>query len=263
MLGIFPAPPIDHIPAWQVGLAAATAIAVGAACLLWGRILRRPLVMLAGGGAAYWLSGPLAGQSGMSLPIARACAVLFLAVMGLILARIAWGLLAAGTIGGIACLAILPCCLQYAHPPPGFAFEPAESLPQWLTEAGRCLWGILQFQWQHQNAALVVAAGAGAGLPLILFLLRPRLAAIFMSALIGAALAVCGSMAAIGRVSPSVWAGAWRNWYLPLGLMAALLVGGMIFQYRGAIAASRSEEGDEEGLDDKDRTKTSDNADKD
>ena len=263
MLGIFPAPPIQQIPAWQLGLAAALAVTVGVACLLWGRILHRALLMLAGAGAAYWLSVPLAGHSGLSLPVVRICAVLLLTAMGLILARIAWGLLGAGILAGLACLAVLPWCLHYAHPPPWSAFGPTESLQQWLAEAGSCLWAMLQLQWQHQRIALIAAAGAAAGLPLILFLLRPRLAAIFMSALLGALLAVGGPAAAIGRASASLWAGAWKNWYVPAGLMAMLFVAGMIFQYRGAIAADRSARADEEELADKDKTKTSDNADKD
>jgi len=247
-----PIPPIDALPAWQAGLAGAVCALAGGIVLLWGRLLHRVLLMIAGAGLAYWLSPALADRTGLSPLAVKAAAILAAVILCLVLARLIWAYLAAAAAAAAAALIILPACMGETpgHPWPAFA-EGAGCLPDWLAEAGRFLLAVLQTQWQTSHLWLLAAAGAAAVVPLLLFLLRPRLAAIFMTSLAGGSAVVGGLALLAGLVRPSAIHAAWQNGHILAGMVGVLLLGGMVFQYYGAFQADKAEKAKEAQADKK------------
>jgi len=97
---------------------------------------------------------------------------------------------------------------------------------------------------------------------MIVFLIRPRLGAVFVSALVGAAGAVAGVILMVGRLRPALWASAWTHWHVPAALAGLLALGGIALQYRAAFAADRARKRQEAEPPDKDKTKTAGSAEK-
>ena len=261
MLAAVSAPAMESIPAWQVAAAGAAAVAVGAVLLLWGRILHRVALMGLGVAGGCLLAGPLAPRLGLSPGVTRAAAILTGAVIGLALARLVWAVLGAALVVAVAVLAVLPAYLPSATLPYP-SLQVSGELPQWLTQFGAYLWRVLRYQWEYHRPYLAGVGGSAGGVVLLLFLLRGRLAAICMSALLGAALTVAGVLATLGRLSGGLWAGLWSRWYVAVGLLALAVAAALVFQYPREIAAGRAAAEREAKPAEKGQTKPADRADK-
>ena len=219
---------------------AAASIVVGAVLLLWGRRVDRCLLAMIGAGAAVVLAGPLARWAGIPLLALQISAAVTLAILCFILTRLAWVLLAAGTSAMVAAWLICGHVLtRFPEGGPTFATGAADGQGYYLA-LGHFALACIEFAWGRAPVLLAVAGGLAVGAPLLICLARPRLARIFMTSLIGACGVVAGAGAVVALSHPT-WAPAVRRSWLALSIIAGVLtVLGLLYQYRGALAAGRA-----------------------
>lgn len=235
-----PLPP-DPGLSWPVLPAiAAASIVVGAVLLLWGRRVDRCLLAVVGAGAAVALAGPLARWAGIPLPAVRISSAVTLAILCFILTRLAWALLAAGTSALVAVWLICGHVLAGStEGGPTFAADVADGQGYYLA-LGHFTLACIEFAWDRAPVLLAIAGGLAAAAPLLICLVRPRLGRIFMTSLIGACGVVAGTAAVVALSDPT-WAPAVRRSWLAMSVVAgALTVLGLLYQYRGALAAGRA-----------------------
>ena len=263
-----PMPPIESLPAWQLGLTGAGAAVVGGIVLLWGRLVHRVVLMIAMAALAYCASPVLAAWTHLAPVVARGAAVLAAMILALVLARLIWAYLAGMAAAAAMAWVVLPSCLGEVadHPWPAFPTG-IEGLADWLAQAGGQLQAILLIQWQGRQLWLLAAAGAAAIIPFLLLLIRPRLGAIFMTCLLGGAATVAGLALIAGAVRVSALRAAWQNWPILAGMLGTLLLGGLVFQYYGAVQAEKArkeqaEKKSDKPTDDKGQSRKPENADK-
>ena len=236
-----PSPPPPELSWAAAGGISAACIILGFLLLLWGRNLHRAFLTLVGAAGGLALAGPVAQRFGLNTTIAQVVAIFTLAILGLACAKIIWVLLAGGLLAFSASVVVLvrylPALSEDARP----AFEAAgATLAAWLDGVWNFFSACLETVWKAQPTLLIFAATVGGGLAILIGLLRGRVVTIFMSALAGAAAIIAGGMILCGQVSFKLWQGAWERYYLPAGLVAVLLLIGLVFQYRGALAADRA-----------------------
>lgn len=235
-----PAPEINW--AATLGLSAG-AIVVGLAALLWGRVIGRAMLMLAGAVGGFALSAHILPYAPNYPMLVKFGCTAGLAIVGLALARLIWAILGSSLFSGIACAALLgkPLLKLWKDVKPTFDS---------LAASG-------QMPTQEQVTTLSKAADAATQnvtlmvwlsilfiglIPLVVGLLRPRLMTIFMTALLGGMAITGGLLGALIRYKPSVWDAAWAYWPVPLGLTVVLMTVGMVFQYHGALAADKKDD---------------------
>jgi len=239
MFGI-PGPPS---PQWSGPVTCGVAggcLLLGLAMLLWGRTYARAVVCIAGIAGGLALAGPVAQRFDLHPTLVRVVGMVTLGLVGLVLARLTWALLA-GALFGLAAECILLGRMS-ADQRPAFEAWWDGSLAGW---AG----GLLKFSmdafvalWNDSQVVVLVAVGCAFVLPVIVALLRDRLARVFMTSLLGAAAAVLGPIFAAAGLGEALWSGIWRRWYVPAAVAAALMMFGLIHQYRGAMRADRSKD---------------------
>jgi len=237
MFGI-PGPPP---PQWYAPVAYGAAggcLLVGLAILLWGRTYARALMCIAGIAGGLALAAPVSRWLEVHPTVVRVIGMVTLGLVGLVLARLIWALLA-GALFGFAAECIL---LGRMSPDqrPTFEAWSGGSLAGWAGGLGEFSLDTFVALWNDSEVMVLVVVGCAFVVPLILALLRDRLARIFMTSLLGAAAAVLGPILAAAQLSESLWGGIWTHWYVPAAVAAALMVFGFIHQYRGAMRADRS-----------------------
>lgn len=238
MLNI-PAPPQPQLDALAVCVLAAGGVAFGAAILLWGRILSRPLMALAGVVAGIAGAEALSRQFSVSPMVAAVAGAIAFGAVGAITARIIWALAAGALFGAAATIVMLA---NVAAPANGqAAFAPGDpGTGAWLAACwGHCN-ASLGAVWKEQSATALWTICLGGGVPLTVALLLPRLGKIFMTSLLGAVCVVGGVFLAVVQVQPSLWPARWLGYGIPITAAAVLLMFGIIYQFCGAILADRA-----------------------
>ena len=97
-----PLPPLPEINALLAYGISAGGIIVGVIILLWGSRLHRAFLALTGAAVGVAIAYPLAQRFGFDLMVTRILALIILFVVGLLLARIIWAVLAGGVFASIA-----------------------------------------------------------------------------------------------------------------------------------------------------------------
>jgi hypothetical protein len=255
-----PAPPQPQLDALAVCVLAAGNVVLGAALLLWGRILSRPFLALVGAVAAVAVARPLSQQFAVSPAVAGAVAALAFAAVGAATARIIWALAGGAVFGAVAVIVMLANLPAPANGQP--AFTPVDpGLGAWLTACRSHCGAALGEAWKGRPAGVLWTLCLGGGVPLTVALLLPRLGKIFMTSLLGGVCIVGGVFLAAVRLQASLWPAEWLSYAIPITATVVLLVFGIIYQFCGEILAERAKKAEKAKADEKkEAKKTSDSA---
>lgn len=248
-LPVIPVPFVDGL-GYIVAIAS---ILVGAALVVWGRLLGRPLVMIALAGIGYACGGPLAQAIAESWgkevpPGLLQFGLAFVGfILGFVAERFCWGLLA----GGLIAVPILAVIL--ASPVSANATSPlAAPLPVdqgtgvYLQEAAGNFLKALEQHWSDSSVKIILAGGLPLLLCLVLAFVRPRLIRILMSCLLGGSAILFGLVLALTQMLIWMWAWNWENWYVPCGLALVVAIVGMVVQIRTSLKLDSAEREREE-----------------
>lgn len=253
-----PPPPLAldsaQAAAWGAG-----GLVVGVLLLLWGRKLHRVFLGLGAGAAGASFAGEWATQlSGLDWRLAYAIAAGTAGILGVVMARIVWPVLAGALFAGAAGVTVLACFQPSLPADLKAATAPAGGdLVAWSAAAYVCASAAVQAVWRDHMAVLLGAMCPAGLVPLVIGLFRPRLATIFMTALVGSLSMICGPLVAAQRFWPELWASAWANPHVPAIVAGVMLLIGLLFQYRLAIAADRAKKAPKPGEAEKTGTKKS------
>jgi len=244
MLDAIPSPPPPALPAEFAYAGAIVACLLGLLLLVWGRKLHRPFLVLVGAGAGFLAAPLLTARLGMTQNenAVRFVAVFALAILGLVLARVLWSLLA-GALGTLAAVAGI-CCrmgtLVQERRPADVQWQ-AQSLDQWAQSVSQyfAAWGGAVIQ--VLPPMMFVFAGACLAVPLLIVLVWPRLGVIVMTCLVGAVLAVGGACLACVQARPDLWPTLLGNWPILGPAAGALMPVGWVLQGRSALKQARAQ----------------------
>ncbi len=261
MLNISPPFP-PQLDALAVCAFSAGGVALGAAMLLWGRILSRPFLALVGVATAIAFAVPLSQQFPITPLVAAIVAAVVFAAVGAVTARILWALAAGAIFGAVAILAML----ARMSAPAAAASQPASApglapLVAWLADGWVYCVAALGEAWKDHSATVLWTLCLGGGAPLTVALLLPRMGKIFMTSLLGAVCIVAGVLLAVAKIQVSLWPATWWDYALPAIAVAVLLMFGIVYQFCGAILDERAKHDNKaKGGEKKPEKKTSDNA---
>jgi hypothetical protein len=237
VLTIAPPPPpqLATVPAWGI---VAGCLLLGAALLLWGRVLHRSFLAVVGAVAGILAADALAATVGLPVVVVGLIAILVLAAVGAVAARIVWALAGGAVFGAGALTVLLSNMLGHvaATSRPSFQASAAESLRAWAVECGRYAAAGVTALWPEHRAAVLWTLCLGGGVPLVTLLLLPRLGKIFMTALLGSAGLVGGGLLAVSRVRTTVWPTRWSEYTLYAVVWVVLLVFSLVYQYCSDVA---------------------------
>jgi hypothetical protein len=262
MLNISP-PLSPQLNALTVCALSAGGVALGAAMLLWGRILSRPFLALVGVATAIAFAGSLSQQFSVTPLVAATVAAVAFAAVGAVTARILWALAAGAVFGAAAILAMLahmtaPAAATAAQPTSAPGHAPFVA---WLADCWNYCGAALGEAWKDRSATVLWTLCLGGGGPLTVALLLPRLGKIFMTSLLGAVCVVGGVLLAVVKIQESLWPATWWGYALPLTAVAVLLMFGIVYQFCGAILEERAKQDKKaKGGEKKPEKKPSDNA---
>jgi hypothetical protein len=226
-------------PSWTLNdatlLAAAGACLVGGAgLLLLGQKASRFFMAVIAGCAGFVAGWALAGK--IEVPFWAAGGVLGATalVLGVVLSRLLWALLA-GAICGAAAVIVLLCrawteldlapTLTGAEAPAAYALGAWE----WFYRAAIEL-------WTNHRDTLVLAGGISAFVPLLAGLLLPRAVQILTTSLLGSLACLAGMVVATSKFKPAVWSTLWQYPYAAAGIAGGLMLLGACVQWRMAAA---------------------------
>lgn len=234
-----PAPQIASQWAWPVAIVSA---GLGVLLVVWGEKYHRAALAMVGGAVGLLLGGSLAPYLGLT-PLAGQIAIpMVLAVLAVIGAHFVWAIVAAGLALGAAGWAVI---CHFASPETRRAAGGADELAEWARSA----WGFgtsgIADAWQANALVVVLALFPATVVPLIVGLLKPRLATVAVTAMLGAGAMVFGVLLGLTQIRQSWWSDAMTQYGVAIAAIAAITTFGMIFQYRRILAAERSK-GDQE-----------------
>ncbi len=237
-----PLPPIPVMPEGvEPGLIyggiAATAI-LSIALLLWGRtILGRIVLTLAAMGGGYLLAGYFTEYIPVSPLTVQITTAVILGLIAVIGARILWALLGAAVFEAIAVALMVGYFIQNNPSLPWPAFTPAPDFAAYLAELGRYALGCLEVARGHNQTTLLMVTIPACLLPLMVGLVQPRIASIFVTSLAGA-VGLTGSLwyaAVLWR--STLWPEEPMRLLIPAGVALVLAIIGWVFQGAAEAAA--------------------------
>lgn len=232
--------PVDSGTLLAIG---ACALVVGLCLLLWGRLVGRLFLVLAGAAAGAALAPMVqqaTGWTNVDPWIARGLCAAPLAACGFFLARLVWTLWGVGVFS-LAALGGLIFYYQNQHPDVVEGLSKAtSSLDAFAAEALHYVQHAVGALWQDAQLETAVAIGAGAAVPLIVGMVSKRTTTVLMTAVTGAIAAVGGAAAIFRVAAPEKAAALIQAWYVPAGLCGFFLLVGLVFQGRGIREAARA-----------------------
>lgn len=232
-----PAPQLTVLWAWTLAVSSLT---VGVVLLLAGDKIHRVALLFAGAALGLVLGGKIASLAGLSPTGGRIIGAVILGLVGLIGARLVWAALAA-TLAFIAAgwavshLATVADAAKEA--PPGAP----ETILAWL-EAAWLQYKTAIGRWGERPIAVLMILLPATLVPLVIGLIRPRLARILMTVLLGAGCVMFGLLLGAGQISPAWWTAGMDHLGVLAAAMVVLMLAGLIVQYRCALAAERKED---------------------
>lgn len=240
MPSAMPLPQLGSQWAWPL---AVVLVGVGVLLIVWGDKYHRAALAMVGGGIGALLGPGLGVQLGMSPLAGQIISPMVLAILAVIFAHIFWAAVAAGLALGAASWA-LAC--HFA----GTQTRQGGELATW----GQSVWEYgtsgLADAWQANGLVVALALFPAGAVPLVVGLFKPRLATVAMTALLGAAAAVFGTLLALAQIKPSLWSEAMAQYGIPAACAGGLVTFGMICQCRRILAERRRGDGDHRDADD-------------
>ncbi|MCK4602094.1 MAG: hypothetical protein KAU28_06490 [Phycisphaerae bacterium] len=240
-----PVPPLPQLTAAHSWLLAGACVVVGVVLLLSGRKFGCALLVLAGAGIGLSVAPILAERFGINPLAVRVVAAIVLAIIGLTMARLIWAIIAsvffAEAAGAILFARFVPQLSEKVRP----AFGASEPFGAWCLAAHEYYLAGMGALWNEHSLGLLLVLAAAFVLPLAVFLVRPRLSAIFATSLLGGVSIMTGVTVAAANIRQPLWPGNWATWAVLGAVAAAMLVTGLVAQYRVVLAADRKERGHE------------------
>jgi hypothetical protein len=225
---------------WTWGLAL-SGIVLGPLLILWGRVLSRPVLALAGVGIGLVLAPSLARQFGIDPTLAAVLVAVIFAAVGAVAARLIWALTGGALVATVALWTLLAYCLA-ALPPKEQPLFPKglDTLEPWLIACWHFGLAGLRALWTVHSERILWTLCLGGGLPLVVLLLLPRFGKIFMTALLGSLLLTGGFLLAATSLRRAIWPSAWSDYLLYGGIILAMMMFSLVFQYIGAVTAAKA-----------------------
>ncbi|HUT57125.1 MAG TPA: hypothetical protein VNA25_04540 [Phycisphaerae bacterium] len=241
MIASIPPVPIPQWGVWAYLAIACGLVVCGLALLLWGRAVGRLFWMFVGAGAGLALGAPLAGWLEANLLAARLGAAVTLGLLGVVLGPLLWALLAASISGGVALYFTVARYLpQLTGRAPEFKLS-GEGLGPYVISLAKYSLACVQAVWNTEPLVVAAVGGLAAALPLVIGVVRMRLATIFMTSVCGAAGAVGGAAWAAVLLFGSLGQLFADYWYVLAGTAAGGAILGIVLQYRKALKADKAE----------------------
>ena len=215
--------------------AAAVAVLLGVLLLFWGRVFHRALLGLVAGAVGLLLGTYYGPQIQLNVLAAQAAGALTFALLGVVLARLLWSVLAGLHVAVLAAALMLVFYVgeSLAATQPGVfsaANEATARIDEALRQDGPVLW-----------AAVI---GSGLAATVVAFLL-PRTTVILMTALVGAELLSSAIGMGLAYVSAGPAGTADRSQNLAGAIGLGLFAVGAVFQAVCEVRARRAASGDE------------------
>jgi hypothetical protein len=237
---------------WTWGLSV-SALALGVVLLLWGRVLSRPFLGLAGGVVGAVLSSSLAKQFNIHPLLAAALAVVVFGAIGAITDRLIWALAGGSMFAFVGVWILLVTCLPLLaakeQPPPPVNLS---TFQIWAEGWWRFAMAGLVATWKDHSDKVLWTLCLSGGLPLATMLMLPRFGRIFMTSMAGTVGIVGGLLLVAARLRSSLWPADWAGYAVPGAVAVALMMFSMVFQYLGAAAEAARAEGEKKEKKDKD-----------
>jgi len=210
----------------------------GALLLFWGRFVDRLALALVGAGIGIALSRTLSERLGINWIVAATFASVLLGIVFALTSRILWAMFA-GALG--ASVALASAWTVYM-PDVGAELQASMSVPDlslvgWLVAMGNMVAAVWAFLWRERSGMMLWLIVLACGVPLAGALLLPRMAKIVLSSFFGAIGIIGGLLFALLPVRGGLWPSRWTQVVLLGMLLAAVMIFGIIHQYRGAVCA--------------------------
>ena len=233
--------------AWLPAVMTAVAV-VGVAMLLWGRLLHRGLLVLLAAGAGLVLGGHYGRQIGLNVLLGQLAGAISLGLLGLVLARLVWAVMAGVHVAAVAAGLVAALYLGVQLAP--VATQPAmggDLVAHGRAAVEHLAAALTKDDLVTLNVAMISAGVAG----LIVAFLLPRAAVVVMTSLLGA-----GLLSVPLAVATRLWVPPLDRRDVALGITGGLLVVGVLFQVAGAMRGRRKgQEEDDEQAEGKTRRK--------
>jgi hypothetical protein len=217
------------------------AILVGALLLVFGRMVHRGVLAVAGIGLGVLLGPMVAASVGVDVLIARVAMAGVLGTLGVVGARLMWVLGLTALAVSLTGAGVVLYHMQWVplSDLPEFRSDLAETWPGFLLATWHYLHGI-GLQVYHRNAMVLgssaVAVGVAAG---VVGLLLPTCCTVFMTALLGALVVIAAAqgafLAGAGHAVPE----AMGRPIIALSSIVVLAAAGWVVQGIGAHKAAR------------------------
>lgn len=233
---VIPFPPLEGMYLWA---SIAASLAIGAVMLTRGERIHRIALTLVGLAVGYVCGGYLAEKFAMTPIIGQTAGALTVGILALIGARIIWAVLAASmaTAAGVCAIGSRYGSATDEASKAATSSAPAD-MAQWASDLWDQVLGNLSQAWDDEKAMLLMILVPAATVPLLVGLLRPRLARIVMTSLLGA----IGLATGVLGVNADWWSWAMGRMEV-LGVAVGLLViVGMAIQYRSALKTDREDD---------------------
>ncbi|HAU37437.1 MAG TPA: hypothetical protein DCX07_06925 [Phycisphaerales bacterium] len=122
---------------------------------------------------------------------------------------------------------------------PAFGMPAGGNLNDWAMSCWPFARDCFEKLWATESATLLIALSVTSLAVLLVAILRPQLASIFLTSLLGGAAIAAGGTVIAGRIEAGLWPGEWSRWLIPASITGVLLIAGLTYQYRGAFREAR------------------------
>ncbi len=235
-----PSPMLETQLAYGISI---IAVIAGLALVLWGRTLHRAFLGLAGAAIGLAAAPYFSEQFHIEILTTRIGCMLVLAIIGIFLARIIWAVFTGAVLAFFGCLVLLRYYLPTLSEESRPVFEAAaESFSQWINEF--CLYARSGFEviWPLHQLVILISLLLVIGLAATVGFMKIKPVSIYCSSFLGAVAIVFGLILAGTQLSSAVWVKSWRFSYVPVALITATVIIGLVFQSRSEAAAAAARE---------------------
>jgi hypothetical protein len=237
-----------------VGIAVAAVLCV--ALLLWGRcIFGRIALALFAAGAGYLLANSYMEYIPLPQLAVQIASAVLLGIIAVVGARIVWALLGAAVFE-VAAVAVIITHFMNTNPTLAWpAFVQQADFLAYLGELTRYALACLDVARQSNQTAILMVTIPACLLPLMICLIQPKVAAIFVTSLVGGVGLTSSFWFAAVLFRNSLWPVEAVRFLIPAGVAMVLTIIGWVYQGNGEAAAIRAAAKAEEEAKDKETQK--------
>ncbi len=232
-------PPVPSLSATPAFACAGAAALIGVALLVWGRLAHRGFLVLLAAGLGLLAGRWAAGVIHVHVLLAELVVAVSFGLLAVVLARLVWAILLGG-VGAVVAAGVValhrlpadaaPATRQAATADFGAYLETlTEALHEWAVSA-----------WAADGVTLTVAACLAGMALLVAGFCLPRVAAVFMSCLVGTLLLAGASALVAAQVREAWWTAAWQNPRPCAAAAGGVMLLGMLVQAVGAVRAGKA-----------------------